>query len=355
MTIRTIMICVLAAAMTANAAGRAPAPPRPPGDDLRITSDEEAEAHALIGEFNRKFAETNDIAPLVEDYFVNDFASRLIEPPNVFPFSLIGWKKENVPAGPEDRQRFYAAATNFLHDLFPLYAARMKACAQKEGGARDETCDDDEPKLEKVLPPAAVEIINTAPRLREWLGSEDEGDARADAAGARAGDTAAPEVAPTSEVAPTAEAAPPAEVAPPAAVAPTGEADSLSSNECAEGCDGPDADREQSIRNEKELRHLTSVFESLHKILRENLEARPFSFEKNTAADSDESDGDEPFANFDPERVKIFGQARVLRDEFYGYPKGTRLVCADAGALHVELVRVDGRLRILTVHLLIDD
>lgn len=343
MTLRTIMICVLAVAMTATPAAGAPALPSPPDDDLQITSDEEAEARALLGEFNRKFIETDDIAPLVEDYFVADFASRLVEPPNIFPFSLIGWKGENAPAGPEDRQRFYVAATNFLHNLFPLYAARMSVCARPEGDeGRDETCGDDEPKLDKVLPPAAIEIINTAPQLKEWLGSEDEDGARADAAGARAGNLTAPGVAPAVEVAPSAEVA--------------AEAESLSSNECAEGCAaGADADRDQLSRNEKALWQLTSVFESLNKILRRHLESHPVSFEKSTAAESDESDSDEPFANLDPERIEIFDRARVLKDEFYGYPKGTRLVCANAGALHAELARVDGRLRILTVHLLIDD
>lgn len=335
MSLRTIMICVLSVAIAATSAARAPAPS--PDEDLRITSEEEGEARELVGEFNRKFVETNDIAPLVKDYFVSDFASRLNDPPNIFPFSLIGWKGENAPAGPEDRQRFYVAAANFLHVLFPLYAARLRVCAQKEGEGRDETCDDDDPKLERVLPPAAIEIINTAPRLREWLGSDDEDDARANAAGARAGD---PD---------TREAAPAAEVAPP------GETESLPGGECAEGCAAPGGDENRKVRNGKELRRLTSVFETLNKILRAHLKAHPITFEITTAADDGELEGDEFFANFDLERIKIFDQPRVIDKEFYGYPEGTRLVCANAGALHVEMVRVDGRLRILTVHLLIDD
>ncbi len=333
--LRTIMICVLSVALTATSAARPP-DSSPPDDDSRITPDEEREARELVGEFNRKFVETSDIAPLVKDYFVPDFASRLIEPPNVFPFSLIDWKDESAPPKPEDLQRFYAAATNFLHDYFPLYAAGLRDCAREEGEERDEKCDGDDPGLEKVLPPAAIEIMKAAPQLREWLGADEEEDTKANAADARSLDPA------TSESPPVAEVAPP------------GVTESLPRGEGAEGRAGPGGDENQKIRNGKELRRLTSVFETLNQTLRAHLKAHPVTFEMTTAGGG-ELEGDEFFANFDPERIKIFDQARVLKDEFYGYPKGTRLVCANAGALHVELVRVDGRLRILTVHLLIDD
>ena len=213
----------------------------------------------------------------------------------------------------------------------------LSRAALKKGEERDEKCDDDDPRLEKVLPPAALEIMKAAPQLGEWLGADDEADARANAAAARTGD---PD---------TREAAPVAEVAPP------GETESLPGGECAEGCAAPGGDENRKVRNGKELRRLTSIFETLNQTLRAHLKAHPITFEITTAADDGELEGDEFFANFDPERIKIFDQPRVIDKEFYGYPKGTRLVCANAGALHIEMVRVDGRLRILTVHLLIDD
>jgi len=335
MRLRNIIICLLVVTMSATSAARPPT--APPDENSRITPEEVAEARELVAEFNRKFAETNDIAPLVEDYFVADFAARLIDPPNVFPFFLIDWKDKNAPAKPDDLLRFYVAATNFLHDFFPLYAAGMRDCAEEKNNEPDEKCDGNDPKPEKFLPPAAVEVMKAAPQFKQWLGSEDD-DAREGAGGQRAADSSTREASPAAEV------------------APLRDAETLPAGECAEGCAGRDGGKERLIQNEKELRHLTSVLESLNKILRAHLEAHPVLFENTPAAESDESDDDdEIFNNFDPAKIKIFDQARVTSAEFYGYPEGTRLVCANAGALHVELVRVDGRLRVLTVYLLIGD
>jgi hypothetical protein len=302
----------------------------PRGDDLATTPDEDREARELLEEFNKKFVETNDIAPLIKDYFVPDFSARLPQHAEAYPFALIDWKDEAAPPDPEDMRRFYVATTNFLHALFPLYAAAAKKCAEeedKEDGEEDHTkgdgkCDGShDPKMEKFLPPAAVEIMKADPLMREmWFGS-DGSDTASKEADAQA----------TLQAAGTAE------------------------GECVEGCAAASAGhKDRLVENAAELRHLTERFEDLSKVLREHLAAHPVSF-KQEPTDDDSESKDAEFQKFDPKKIDIFSNARVLDKEFYGYPEGTRLVCADVGALHAELVRVDGKLRILTVYLLMDD
>jgi hypothetical protein len=128
--------------------------------------------------------------------------------------------------------------------------------------------------------------------------------------------------------------------------------------ECVEGCASPGERKERLVENAEELRHLTNRFEDLGKVLREHLAAHPVSFAREAADEGegeDEESREAEFRRFDPKRVSVSRRARVLGKEFYGYPAGTRLVCADFGALHAELVRVDGRLRILTVYVPIGD
>ncbi|MCA1628948.1 MAG: hypothetical protein LC774_00965 [Acidobacteria bacterium] len=305
--------------------GATGAPAAPRGADLSLTPDEEREARVLLEEFNRKFVETNDIDPLVKDYFVTDFSSRLRQNAETFPFTFIDWKDEAAPPDPEDLRRLYVETTNSLHGLFPLYAAAAKRCAEEEekddageGGAKgDGLCDDEyDPRMEKFLPPAAVGIMKTDPLLREmWFGS-------------RESDAASDEV--------------------------DSQAEGATSVECAGGCASPRGHEDRLIQNAAELRHLTELLGDLNKALREHLAAYPVSFEEEAAADGDEESKAAELQKFDPKSIDIFRSARVFDKEFYGYPEGTRVVCANVGALHAELVRVDGRLRILTVYMLME-
>jgi hypothetical protein len=327
MGLRTIITCLLVLALGATSVARAPAAAPPRGEDSKIAPEEEREARELIEEFNRKFVETHDIDPLIEEYFVPDFSSRLRQNAETFPFIIVDWKDEAAPPDPEDLRRFYVASTNFLHDFFPLYAAAAKKCAEQEDGEDggdesakgDAGCNGDyDPEPKKFLPPAAVEIIEADPLLRGmWLGS-DASDAAPDGA---------------------------------AAVQATPQSAGGASGECAGGCAASAEHKAGLVENAAELRHVTKLFDDLGKTLRAHLAAHPVSFEKEAAdEDEDEESKEAEFRRFDPKRVSVSRQARVLSKEFYGYPEGTRLVCAGVGALHAELVRVDGRLRILTIY-----
>jgi hypothetical protein len=42
---------------------------------------------------------------------------------------------------------------------------------------------------------------------------------------------------------------------------------------------------------------------------------------------------------------------KILSTDFYGYPKGTRLICVDMLIFHMDLVRVERKLKVLTLYL----
>ncbi|MDQ3908770.1 MAG: hypothetical protein M3268_10580 [Acidobacteriota bacterium] len=347
---RRLITALLVTVLTFSGAARALASPQ--DVNLATTPEEEREARELLDEFNKKFVETNDIGPLIKDYFVPDFASRLNQHAETLPLQFIRWEDDAAPPDPEDLQRFYVASTNFFHALFPIYAAAAMKCEEEKdedeaGSSRavgDETCNDEhEPRFSKILPPAAAEAMKSDPFFKDLLGSDESG-ARSDEAAPKKNDSDVQQPKQSTENG----AGEGAETQPP--------------QECADGCPKSDGDA-FFIKNAEQFRQRTSQFEALSKILREHLAAHPVSFEKKDAARegaeaeeaSEGSGGDDETARFDPERITIFTNARVLEKEFYGYPEGTRLVCANVGALHAELVRADGRLRILTVYLLVED
>jgi hypothetical protein len=320
MTARRFITTLLLVVLTLSGATRALALPR--DDDEKITPEEEQEARELVEEFNKKFVETNDIAPRIKDYFVPDFASRLNQHAETFPFQLIEWKDETAPPVPDDLQRFYVASTNCLHMSITLYAAAFEK-AKKDRG---EEGDEKDPKLEEVLPPAAVELIKSDPLLGKIWDEENNEDQESTQTPSDDAQSSSEKVAPAAD-----------------------------SNDSTETEDQRENEQKDKIDDAEKLRRITSVLEGVSKILRDHLAAHPVTFEKREEGSGDESEEPNDELNFDPSKIEIFKNARVLSKEFYGYPKGTRLVCANAGLLHVEMVRVDGKLRILTVFLLMDD
>jgi hypothetical protein len=316
MTPRRLITILLIVMLALSGTTRAFASPR--DEDLATTPEEEREARELLEEFNKKFVETSEIAPLIKDYFVTDFAPRLRRHAKTVPFVFVEWKDETAPPDPDDLLRFYVSSTNCLHMLFPLYVAAQRK-ADKE---RVEGADEKELKLEEILPPAAMEIVKGDPLLREIWKDVDNDE--------------------------TAQESPESSVA-------AGRTDESVVDKDQGGDEQKGDGQKGKIDNAEKLRRITLALERLSKIMREHLAAHPVSFEKrakDAGDDSEEKDDDE---TLNTGKIEIFKNARVLDKEFYGYPEGTRLVCANVGALHAELVRVDGKLRILTVYLLMED
>lgn len=271
--------------------------------DLATTPEETREALELVEEFNKKLNETHDIAPLIKEYFVSDFTARLQQHAETLPFTLIEWKDENALPDAADLQRFYIAATNCLHLSIQLYVDADARRRDKEG-------EEQEPHLADVFPPAAITLMKSDPLLRKAFDEDEETETK------------------TTE--------------------------ENKGGECADNCAASKDDEAHMIENAEQLHHYTALAEELAKILRAHLAAHQVSFAQKEKGAGEEAKSDEA-GRFDPEKVEVFKNARVLKSEFYGYPIGTRLVCANVGLLHVELVRVDSRLRILTIYLLIDD
>jgi hypothetical protein len=284
--------------------------------EFRLSPEEEREARELVENFYRRFKETHDIAPEISDHFVPDFAARLRPNASTWPFAFIGWKDERGQAGPDELQRFYVATTNFLSLLFRYFdAARQKRVAEDVH---------EDPPLKEVLPPAAIELLKTDPVMRKmWLDDEEEGS-REDAAEDVSVDAEEKDVPVDAEEKAAAE---------------------------------KPHEEEQLIADAAQLRSFTLLNEELSKLLREHLASHPpdrtSAAEARAGGDEDEDDDDDDDVDLD--KVEIAAYARIVSEEFYGYPPGTRLVCAQAGFFHVEMVPVGGRLRILSVYFLLED
>ena len=294
---------LIAIALVASASARPPI--RQDGDAAQTTPEEAREARELVENFYRRFKEMNDIAPLIAEHFVPDFAARLRQNARTWPFALIDWKDERGPADSEELQRFYVASTNFLNLLFRYYAA-----ARQKRGAED---DEEEPPLKEVLPPQVFELLKNDPIMREMWPHDEEEVSREDAAG-----------------------------------------DAPVAAEEKAAAERPH-EEEQLVADAEQLRSFTLLNEKLTKLLREHLASHPLeqtsAVETRGGGEEDEDDDDD----FDLDKVEVATNARIVGEEFYGYPPGTRLVCARAGLFHVEMVPVGGRLRILSVYLLVED
>jgi hypothetical protein len=58
--------------------------------------------------------------------------------------------------------------------------------------------------------------------------------------------------------------------------------------------------------------------------------------------------------NWAAEHDLLKPRAWMLTEEFYGYPKGTRIICLNVLVYHMDLVRVDGKLKVLALYLDVD-
>ncbi|MBA3767400.1 MAG: hypothetical protein H0W99_10500, partial [Acidobacteria bacterium] len=79
--------------------------------DELITSDEEREARELVTLLTRRWREMEDIGPLINEFFVSDFADRLRHEPQMLFF--VELKPELLaPENRDDLRRHYVAMTN---------------------------------------------------------------------------------------------------------------------------------------------------------------------------------------------------------------------------------------------------
>lgn len=259
--------------------------------EAELTPEESQEALEVAERFIKGFQETRDIGALIDEMFVSDYAERLQLHNLRHPFVLV---HKDVPliASPDELRSFFVALLNFWSLTLELY--ETSECHQKSDGCKDS-------KPEKVFPADALKFIKSDAQLAgfvslfvgEKIGPEETTDKQDDS--------------------------------------------DVDTNE-AEDTGG------FFFKDTQELRSLTGALEKANALIRKHLLKLPI--EKRALPSDSESADDEAIRS----SLTILAED----DDFYGYPAGSQLICVNVLFFHLDLVRVDGRLKILAVSPLTD-
>lgn len=295
MNLRTLIALLLTLVLTFPAQGFQPGqteetPTRE--NDEKLTPDEERETRELAARFIKRWEETEDLGPLIDEFFVRDFAERLHYEPQVFYFGEIKEEKSILESG-ADLRRHYVAMTDFLRLVLRLQEIYAPILKSEEGQA--------EPDLNQLIPAAVLDVLDSNPTMkavmREDMGEQAEGQTVDSEQGA---------------------------------------------------ADQADA---RIIKNLEELRSLTATLERAVTLLRAHMKTLPQTIPTSESIARQLDDTRTAVSeNHDP----LMPRVRLLNKAFYGHPEGTRVICLNIRLFHVDLVRVNDRLRVLALYMQTD-
>lgn len=268
-----------------------------------LTAEDEREALKIAEQFVKGFEEKNNPSSLIDELYVKDFDARLRSEPNPFIYLAKIEPEVVAKASDEELRRLYVASLNFIYSSSLLYGIALYNRRLK--GAESES---DETPLRELLPPGVLSVLKEDPLMAALITEDEELERE------RSGEQKElPE--------PGAEGA----------------------SEKREQADGTE------IRSLERLRGFLTTLERACALLREYLKTvqgprnwKELANELRAQAVKDESENN--CEGFCP-------RLHVLDEEFFGSPSGTRLVCLNVMAFHMDLIRIDGRLRILNVYL----
>jgi hypothetical protein len=264
-------------------------------DETKITAEEEREAHELAERFLRRMQETNDLAPLVGEMFVPDYAERLGQEASNKPLALLS-KSAVEGASREELVRYDLALNNSLYLASLLFLAY-----QTSHPAQDVEQEWGATYYKQLLPPDIIELCRNDAILRVLFEEETKESAEENRSGAP-----------------------------------------------VENSNVIDHD-DEPIRTVEQLRGFTSTLEQAIVLARKHLAAlprQPALVERHKGASEEE--------NWTAERERFKPRAWRLERDSYGYPAGTRIICLNVAIYHMDLIRVDGRLKVLALYLDMD-
>jgi hypothetical protein len=296
MNLRTLIALLLTLVLTFSASGFQQSQEEETvakESDRKLTPDEEREARELAARFVKRWEETEDLGPLINEFFVQDFAERLHYEPQLLYFGEIKKDEKSILESSADLRRHYVAMTDFLRLLIRLQEIYAPILKSEEGQS--------EMDLKHLLPPGIWEVFRSNPTMKAVM-SEELGEKAED----------------QSEV----------------------------SDQGTEDQANP-----KVIKNLEELRQLTNTLEQAVTLLRAHLKTLPLTLsthetiinqQNNTQSSGSEED--------DP----LMPRAHLLNEDLYGYPKGTRVICLNIMLFHIDLVRVNDRLKVLSLYIQTD-
>lgn len=255
-------------------------------DATRITAEEKQEVLAVAERFIRRMQKTNDLAPLIGEMFVSDYAERLRQ--EAINKSLLFLRKSVAEQASREELVRYQISLNNSGYLVGLLLADY------EGSHATTDEEDDEGDFVNALPPDIHSLFKNEPVLSSLFEKEQAERSR-----------------------------------------PGGQIKQ------------PDEDDNlyEPIRSVEQLRNLTATLEQASVLARQHLgglSVKPSLLERHKGANEEE--------NREAERDWMRPRAWALAREFFGYPEGARIFCANVLIYHMDLVRVDGKLKVLALY-----
>jgi hypothetical protein len=302
MRARPLIAVLLIVATTTTAAARARTlaplldPPVETQDTTQPTPDEELEARAIAGEFIRRFESSDDLLSIVDDLYVSDFNERLR--PNVADAFLVPIDSELALNVKGDELRRCHIATLKLIYLSVLISKAWYSIHNVDGNPRLENSDEELDPME-ALPPRAVDLLKNDPAFAEMIFEASKKGTEA-----------------KSE---------------------------QEQQESTEENEKKVEEKDQTIRDIERLRSYVSIIEQAVAAMREHLQTLPAPHTWQAMADAMRDPGESSPSDGLRPRVTI------LTSDSFGCPAGTRLICLDVMLFHMDLVRIDGQLKILYV------
>jgi hypothetical protein len=301
-----LLIISILLASTGRARARRDDSPRQ-ADDTQLTFDEELEARSIAEQFSKRFEESDDLLSIVDDLYVRDFGDRLRRDP-IERFTVPIDSELAAQVEGDELRRYHIAWLKFTYlYVLLLSGARHQSASHLNENAEPEEDDERGLRLDEVFSPRLIALFKDDPALAEMLSEELERD---DASKKTLKTNAVPEEQAVVD----------------------------------DGSEKPAEEQDQTIKTIERLRAYVSTLEQATVLMREHLRTLPAPQTWQSMMDMMRGLGHE--LDSDQMNARIL----ILAGDDFGEPKGTRLICIKVMMLRMDLVRVDGQLRILNVY-----
>jgi hypothetical protein len=309
MSIRPVIAFLLIVALTMTAVGHT----RDNVDDsstetndTQLTPDEEWEARSIAQQFATRFEESDDLLSIVDDLYVKDFDERLSrDPADRFLVPIASDLAEQVKGG--ELRRCHITSLKFTYLYMMLLSSAWHKTITLRGDAKPMD-DENTPGPNEMLPPRVIALLKNDPALREVLLEESKKDDDSKNGSEINGGAEEQTVA----------------------------VDNASEKR--------DDDRDLTIKSIERLRAYISTLEQAIALMREHLRTLPVPQTWQNMMDSMRE------LIHEPDSGQVNARVTILTRADFGCPKGTRLICLKVLLFHMDLIRVDGQLKILHVH-----
>lgn len=289
---RIILALMLILAVTATALSR---PLTRQDETEKITPEEESEAIEIGERFARRLHEASNLAPLMAEMFVSDYAERLQQQAVTHSITLLG-RRTAQQASRDEIKRYYLALNN------GIFLGGLLCMSYEFSQPKEDDEDEGDSNLADLLSPELLRLFESDPILAALLEEERRQDAPSVE---EAKESQSPTVQPNAEA----------------------------------------EEEEGIIQSVEQLRSFTITLEQAVLLMRKQLATlptRPALWERHEK-------GANEAINMEKEREWMDPRLANRRDDFYGYPRETRVICLNVLTYHMDLVKVDDRLKILAL------